>query len=66
MVNEFGAQYWRYEFENNLPETMDDYERYYRLLPSIYIYAFSEEEAREKFKKYFEMEAGELLQREPW
>lgn len=30
------------------------------------IYAESEKEARKKFKKFFEVEAGDLIRRENW
>lgn len=32
----------------------------------IYIYAFSEEQARKRFKKWFGVEPGTLIRRDPW
>lgn len=34
--------------------------------PEIYIYAFSEEQAKKKFKKWFKTEPGVLIRRDPW
>lgn len=69
MVNVHEAQYFAYEFENNLPRsTTQELERYapWLALPFLNIYAFSEEEARTKFKNKFDVEAGTLLDRMPW
>ena len=64
MVNEYGAQYWAYFFENDLPQ--EDRYIHHRFLETLIIYAFSEEEAREKFERKFYRPAGKLEDRQPW
>lgn len=65
MVNEYGAQKWAYGFQNNIPEGYRHYEKM-KHTDRVYIYAFSEEEARKKYAEIFGVEAQTLVLRSPW
>lgn len=63
MVNVRGAQYWRYTFK--LGEIKDEKNSEWSNT-EVFIYAHSEEEAREKISKWFKTREAELIERKPW